>query len=273
MEFATAFHASRALHHGLAALRAAPGALLLAVLLVTASEQGWTVRARQEGTAAGLGSVDPVHLVLLVGAGLLAGVGALLIRAWLQTGYLRVRACMLELPPEAPRSPILEHDRTRWAEAPTRTLFGGRDRVRAMTGWYLLAGSILLGALVTGAVPGGALWLAGQAMGAWVALVGAVLMFVYVGLGLSLGSHAVVLDELQPTEALSRSWTMVTGNRLTLLGFLVIIGLFTLSGIVLLGVGILVTRGVAAVAFTEAYLLSGRAPAASRAPATGGLHG
>ena len=90
----------------------------------------------------------------------------------------------------------------------------------------------------------------------------------YVWLGLALGEHAVVFEELGPMDALDRTWSLARGRRMDLFLLLLIFGLFKvaalIAGLLMCCVGVLVTLPFAysmgAVALSEGFLLLTRTP-------------
>jgi len=108
----------------------------------------------------------------------------------------------------------------------------------------------------------GAGWLVGEAtdtggIGAAVAL-GGILIYapiaVYVWLGVSLAPNAVALEGFKPLEALGRSWSLVAGNRLWLLLYFVVLGVFSFIGVCACCIGVLLTSTLAETAQCESYL-------------------
>lgn len=131
---------------------------------------------------------------------------------------------------------------------------------------------LLLALLLVGVILAGAtlpLWIGGAivyAVGswfdaAWVTNLGMLALlvvwlpvFVYVFLGVRLTEYAVVYEDLEPIEAVKRSWALVDGNRLWLLFFLVITAVFAALGVLLCCVGVFVTGPLRVLAHHESYL-------------------
>jgi uncharacterized membrane protein len=79
----------------------------------------------------------------------------------------------------------------------------------------------------------------------------------------------IVIDrELGPIEAMKESKRLAHGHKWALLGFLLVLALINLLGVLALGVGLLVSIPVSSLAFVHAYrVLGGRAaPDAAMAP-------
>jgi hypothetical protein len=88
---------------------------------------------------------------------------------------------------------------------------------------------------------------------------------IYVGLGTLLGERAVVLEGLGPTDALRRSWSLASGNRLQLFWFSFVMGLANFAGLLMCCIGLIPARGISEYAITEAFLLATTDAAASGA--------
>lgn len=293
MEFKQAFNISRGLESGLAAFKRAPLPLFLGGLLMQCTEGGGGGGSGNTGSSSwdngggsgmdfdyrmgldellrvdlaplpsdlgqgGLGGLELGLIVGLVLLGLFCGALVLVFRAFLQTGYIRLHVRALE------------------SEGSFGDLFSGVDRLAPMLLWKLLKGLVSFGVLAVSALPGVGLIGGGLMMEMYgLSILGGVLIFlicipvmIYIGLGLSMGDHAVALDELGPTEALEKSWTLVSGNRLHLFIFLLVYGLArvasVLVGLLMLCIGALFTvptvRAITDVGFTQGYLmLTGRA--------------
>ena len=76
----------------------------------------------------------------------------------------------------------------------------------------------------------------------------------FVVLGFVLAEQAVAIERKGPVEAIQRSWDLAEGNRLQLLGYSLILLVVQFSGVLLCGVGLLVTAPWAATARFESYL-------------------
>jgi hypothetical protein len=90
--------------------------------------------------------------------------------------------------------------------------------------------------------------------------------YLFVALGLSLAIQAVAIEGLQPTQALRRSWSLASGNRLRLLVYWLTLCVFTLIGFCLCCVGVFVTGALAQVAANESYLQLVKSTAPAAAP-------
>ncbi len=255
MEITEAFSPVRAIAHGFAALRRAPLSVLVggfALFLVGLCSGG--------GGGGDFGEImkedQPPEVslaILLVLLGVLAVsiVVALLgfvARSFLLPGWIRLQRH------------VLEHGTENLA-----LLFSGGDTVVRMMGWRILDGFIRFGTFVVAAIPGAilvalaarddmnsTLLFAGIAVVALLALP----VSIYVGLGLRLGDHAVTLEGLGPIAALDRSWELARGNRLRFWLFFFITDFVSLLGLLLCFIGIFVTRAIADVGVTEAFVLA-----------------
>lgn len=85
-------------------------------------------------------------------------------------------------------------------------------------------------------------------------------------LGLMFTKYLVIDRNLGPIQALKESWRITKGSKLNLLGFLIVIVLFNLLGVIALGVGLLVTIPVSMLAVAHVYRLVERATHGVPAP-------
>jgi hypothetical protein len=242
MTFSGAYDPRRAFEAGWELLKRAPGVVLVGGILLLLTESGpdLSLEYAQRHSSA------EVALLTLVGG--LAALAGLI--AWAFGCLLRVGL------PSA-----IEH-----------SLKTGEDRVGLLFAlderwlWMLLT-TLLEGAIyVVAALPviglGGAVALFGVGFdrpelgGLGLALI--VLLWIpfmiYLALGLSLAPQAVALEGLNPIQAVRRSWTLVSGNRLWLILFGLVFGLVNIAGLCACGVGLLITVPLTYAASSEAYL-------------------
>lgn len=180
-------------------------------------------------------------------------------RAWFVPGYIRVHR------------EILETGAGQWV-----TLFSGADRFVSMFLWQLLGGAVGLGSFVVLSIPAAVPLVYGimndntmlALVGGAIGLVFTLPAAIYIALGMSLGDHAVVLDELGAVDALARSWSLVSGNRLWMFFYnfvtMLVQILVALPGLCLCCVGIYLTRplgfAIRDLGVTESYLLHTQPP-------------
>ncbi len=202
----------------------------------------------------GIGGVELaiIAIILLV---VFVFVGVLwLFKCWWVPGYMRLQADTLQ----------------QGSDAPNR-LFSGGDTFISFALLTLLEGFIILGVMGVAAVPlavflapglyleNTALAVVGGALGGLIFL-GAL---IYVGLGIALSKHALVLDGCTPVEALGQSWSLMSGNRFDLFLFNIVMGLYTLgmviAGLFMCLIGVFFTSTIADavtdLGLTESYLL------------------
>ncbi len=257
-----AFSPGRAIQHGIEGVRRLPGPLLVGSLLLWVTGGGtcgWGGSSPGGGDGAGVAeglfdTLGPLAVVLLVL--LLVGAAVLLVavwgfRSWLHPGYLRLHRALITK-----------------GEADFGVLFGGADALWRMLWWKGLATVVELGVTLLAALPGALLAAVGNAVGgpdplwtipgAVLALLLVVPVWLYVHLGLLLGTHAVALDGMAPGQALNHSWELARGNRIPLLVFVVVTGLFEALGILACCVGMVLTGAIVHLGLTEAYLLATR---------------
>ncbi len=139
-------------------------------------------------------------------------------------------------------------------------------------GFYLLSFGAVIGSVVVAGSVGVAITMSGVTSGSpgialfgmSVAVISVIPVWIYVSLGLYLGSRIVVFGEANAIEALERSWSMSKGHRWPLIVFRLILSLFVVAGAVaglaICGVGIMlslpVVCAVASASLSEAFLLA-----------------
>ncbi|MFZ5475475.1 MAG: hypothetical protein ACOZNI_01765 [Myxococcota bacterium] len=258
MTFSEAFSPARAIAHGIEGLKRQPLGILLGGFLMGITQGGSSGGGPSDfGGENGDVEMSPeaalallAAFAVVIGVVVVFGVIGFLVRSWIHTGWIR-----------------LHRDLVVDGQAEVVTLFRGFDAFGRMAGWKVLSTLVALGTFVASLLPGGVLaavaWSADQRdlaigggllLGALVALPASI----YVALGLALGAHAVALEGKGPVAALERSWELADGNRLTLLVYYFVTGLFTLLGILLCCIGVWWTKAIVDVGTTEAFLLATR---------------
>lgn len=206
------------------------------------------------GSSGGIGGLEMGLIAMIVVVALGVMLALLAFRAWLVPGWIRLHRQILET-----------------GEGTFPVLFSGADRFLPMFGWMWLQSAIVLGTLAAACIPGGILVALGVSgadqtltwAGAAVIALFALPTLVYVAAGVALGEHAITLDELGPMDALSRSWSLASGNRIHFIFYSVVMAIIRavvgLSGICFFCVGFFITNPSATamqnLALTEAYLL------------------
>ena len=269
LTFERAYDPGKALGLGFEALKKAPAPILLGGLLVqcgqgTGSTLGdltgqsdspaWT--GDWAGALERIDSYGDGSLVLaILLATLCVGAGLLLVffyQAWIQSGFIRLHR------------EVLSSGRGRLS-----TLLASIDAFWPMLRWKILKSFVMLGTGTVSAAPGGLLVLLGYAgdstattlLGLLLLLALALPVTLYVALGLYFGPWLVVLDGLRARVALERSWEMARGRRVHLLVFILVMSLFSLLGMLLFCVGVVLTRGLAETGSSAAFLLFTRGQA------------
>lgn len=263
---AEAFDIGQAITSGVEALKRQPVGLLLGAFLLTITDGGGGGTGGNSGSGsyggeggpgsqisdalASLGGAEAAVIAVVFGCVLCCGIGIFLFRSWLEPGYLR-----------------LHRDLVITGAGEIGTLFGAKDVFLRVALWKLLSAVIGVGTVVVAVLPGAALLGAGYAMdeSSGMMIAGGVLMgvigtpaFIYVELGLWMGSRAVALDGMAPMDALERSWSLARGNRIHLLIFYVVTAVFTALGLVACCVGVFATRAITDVGTTRAFLVATR---------------
>jgi hypothetical protein len=249
MTFADAYDPIRALQSAWKLIGRAPAPLIVGGLLLAFFGDGPWAMFRLEDHR----SVDLLWFVL--GVGLCCGIAGLLLTSWLSVG--------LALSTEK----ALVHGSARFED-----LFESKGRffdmvlTRVLLWLIGVAMALPLVLLALFAAIGGEALDVPDGLIA-LAVFGAVVvwlpLFVYVTLGVSLAVQAVAIEGAKPTEALRRSWTIASGNRLRLLVYWLALWIFALIGLCFCCVGILFTDALTLIAANESYvqLVRGGQPA------------
>ncbi len=206
------------------------------------------------------GELEPALLGgILVGAVCLMGLMLIFagVRAWVHVGYIRLH-----------EEVIIEGDGS------FGTLFGGGDRFVDMLLWKLLKMGIGFGVALASMLPGGIVLGAGAAMDSEPLIMGGVVLMmliwlpvaIYVGLGMMLGEHVLVLENKGVMDTLGRAWSLADGNRVTIFVFAFMAGLAQFAaaivGLMMCCVGVIITspgcRALVDVGWTESFLFHTR---------------
>ena len=253
MTFQTAFAPGAHLAEAWAAMRRAPGALLGGALVVGFLQQAPSLVTQFTG-ATDPGEPDPATTLVTAVIGIVLAALGWVLRCWLAPGWIRAQVAAL-----------------RGRDDPALLVSGG-DVFGRFLGWSMLSGSIVSAVLAVGilvgvvvaatvmgglsaAFAGGGSIPVGVVAGGLAALAVGGALGAWVGLGMALGEHAVVLENLGPREALARSWALVDGHRLELFLFLLVNQLVTLLGLLACCVGLIPAWAVTSTAQTRAYML------------------
>jgi hypothetical protein len=257
MDVSEAFAPSRAIAHGIAALKREPLGLVLGGFLLGLSQIGSGLNGG--GNFSDMKNLTPQEALAVASAMLAVGLVGMILsligwifRCWFVPGWLRFQ-----------RDIAIE------GAGDVATMFRGGAFGR-MIGWTLLAGFVRFGTTLVALIPTFALGgfaLATEnestrgvlAIAAGIAaLLIAVPVAIYVSLGLVLGQYAVGLEDAGAMDALERSWELARGNRLSLLLFAVVTALVNLLGLLMCCVGAFATTPIAEFAWTESFLLATR---------------
>jgi hypothetical protein len=246
MNFGTAYDPFRALQGSWGLLKRAPATVLIGGVLLAFTDGGCS--GGNQYVIDGGESFNGVEVAVIVAVAAL--VLAISIAFWLF-------ACLLKVGFPRAIEKVLETGRE-----DIGTIFQSNGRWAAM----VVASLLQILATFAAAVPMVALFAIAAVVGAGMDLGGAGLVitiasgllglpiFIYVALGLSLVPQAVALEGLDATQALERSWTLVKGNRLQLLFFYVVTGVFSMLGFLACCVGVFFTSALSYAANAEAYL-------------------
>ncbi|MCP4809925.1 MAG: hypothetical protein GY913_10360 [Proteobacteria bacterium] len=203
---------------------------------------------------------DPAMIGAILGAMCCFSVLILIffaLRCWVKVGWIRLHEQVITT-----------------GEGTFGVLFGGSDRVVDMAIWAILATAINVGAIFASVIPGALVMGVGAAMemepliilGGLLLMILMIPALVYIGLGLAMGDHALVLEGKSPMQALERSWELADGNRVTLFIFNFVMALFAFAavflGLLMCCIGVILTspasRAAIDVGFTESFLMHTR---------------
>ncbi len=245
MEFARAYDPIRALQASWKLLGRSPLPLLVAGILLTLFDGGgrlgfeWHDWEHHHRLPVGA-------VVVFFGLATCFGLVCFLVGSWISLGIANVV-----------EKTVIE------GRASPADAFNARGRLFEMVLGQLLAVVIALGACV----PFGLIALAAVFstralhMNEGLAVVAAILaalaylpFYLYLILGISLSRQAIAIEGLQPVAALQRSWNLVRGNRLRLLLYWIVIGVFGALGLLLCCVGVFLTSTLEYTAQYESYL-------------------
>lgn len=250
-DLSESFNFSRAISHGMDALKAQPlGMLLGGLILVFTQGGGGGGGGGNLGQSGQLGEAELMMLGALFGVAVCCGVVFMIFRSWFEPGWYRFHRALASA-----------------GNADLGVMFSGSDAFVSTLLWKLLKGVIVFGTLTMSSIPGGALIGLGyvQDQSAPLMIAGGVLILlvmlpamIYVSMGLMMGERAIAIDGYKPMDALELSWAMARGNRVHLFIFSVVTGIFGALGLLLCCVGIVATRAIVDFGLTEAYLLATR---------------
>lgn len=255
--FSTAFDIGKSFASGIEGLKRQPvglivgAALLLFADMCSGGGNGISdPSALMEGGTGLSPELITGFLALMAGAMALScvvGIAFALMKCWLMPGYIRFHEDL-----------VLD------GAAEDSRVFSGSDVFGRMVVYRLLVWMITTGVTCLALLPGAAVLFVGitqQQEGMMIA--GGVAMAllvipaaVYVHLGLLLGDRALTLENLDPTAALGRAWSLADGNRISLFVFTLVWGFAQLLSLLAFCVGIIPARAAYELALTEAFLLA-----------------
>ncbi len=252
MQFSQAFHPFRALGAAWRAIQAAPLAMIVGGVLLTLTSGGGSGGGglSEDGSGWG-GSLDTGHALLIVALVVLALGIALafwLFGCLVRVGFAGAMESVLATG-EARLGQVFE-PRGLWLKMVLVTL------LRALLSFLVtlpLLAVMLVPLFLRGAGNSDAFSI-GLLVGIGAIVLIAAPVWIYVLLGLSLMPEATAIEGLGPRDALRRSWSLVAGNRLQLLLYVVVLAVFTLLGLLACCVGVLFTGAISHIANYESYL-------------------
>lgn len=250
-DLSQSFVIGRAISNGIEALKRQPlgmiiGAVLIAITGGGSPGGGGNLNANSNG----LDEAQIAMLATMVGCGLCCGLVMAVIRAWLEPGWYRLHRAIATT-----------------GEAELGVLFSGTDAFVPSLIYKVIHLGIGMGVFAISSLPGAALMGVGYTQDQNMVMIGvgaalwgiiALPVCIYVEMGLLMGGRIIGLDGMQPMEALSQSWAMARGNRITLFLFVLVTGLFAALGLLACCIGVIPTSAIAQYGFTDAYLRATR---------------
>jgi hypothetical protein len=248
MEFNRAFDPFRALQSAWKAFVQSPMPLLVGgVLIVLTSGRGPHFGFLIHDEAPPGWTWREVRAVLfpLIGVCSCVAIGLFLFSSWVRVGFANA---------------VEETERT--GRGRVETVFQSKGRFGSMVLARILVALVYLATLVPMIVAGFVFFLLTHQFhrreGLLLLLIPTFVIWIvpamYVWLGITLTDQAVALDGLAPVDAMKRSWSLVAGNRLMLLLFVIVNWIFQLLGFCLCCVGIFLTGTLSLAAWSDAYL-------------------
>jgi hypothetical protein len=216
------------------------------------------------GRHGGLGGWSPNagEILALLGIFACCGLAVMLIHAWISLGVANV----------------VEKTRNE-GRAGFGALFDARGRFFEMVLGHILMILIVLGTIVPLVLIGLGVWFANDqrvvedGWAAFIAVIAGIAylpVWIWLLLGISLYRPAIAIEGLGPTAAIQRSWELVRGHRLRLLLYWVAISIFSMLGLCLCCVGVLLTGPMSEISQFESYLELVQPVRRYDAPASGG---
>jgi len=256
--FSTAFDIGRSFSSSIEGLKRQPVGLIVGAALLTFADMcsggGGNGMSDPSALMEGGTGLSPElitgFLALMAGAMALScvvGIAFALIKCWLMPGYIRFHEDL-----------VLD------GAAEDSRVFSGSDVFGRMVLYRLLVWMITTGVTCIALLPGAAVLFVGIAQQQQMIMIaGGVVMVMlvipaalYVHLGLMLGDRALTLENLDPTAALGRAWSLADGNRITLFLFTLVWGIAMLLSVFAFCVGVVPARAAYELALTEAFLLA-----------------
>lgn len=195
-------------------------------------------------------------LVIVIAGACVVGLGAFLLSTWLVSGlFLNFRSVARRGEPT--EGGLFDHEGKFIPLLLTRVLVVIGSLILVLPGTALIA--LLAFAGGDALDSGSPLAIAGFILAVIVIYVLILLLVI----GLAFAESAVIYEDLRPTEALKRSWSLASGRRWRFLLFFFVNGLFAFLGVLLCCVGVFATSAITRLATAEAFLQLTAAPRVS----------
>ena len=269
MNFKEAFNPLRALKSAFETMNLQPFHLWGGALLLMFIEQGAGISFQFVQPA--VNALGPEMMVWFLCGSCVAMLGLYMLATWLFAGLLATLRSVL-LTGEVGEGGLFDHRGKFLPLLFTRILVVLCSIPLIIPGLLVMAIPIFIGVRFIDS--GGGLAAIGVALIFLGVIVGYAII-IYAVVGIMLAEAAVVFEDLRPTQAIARSWSLASGNRWRLALFFIVNALFTLLGFLACCVGVFATGCIARLATAEAFLQltageDGSAAASPRAPADEG---
>ena len=251
MTFAEAFNPIRALKSTFEAMNLQPGHLWGGALLLIFVESITGIGFQFIGPVAAGGGEQAV--VFLFCGACVAAVGFFALATWLMSGLFLTFRSVIQTG-ELTEQGLFDHQGKFFPLLLTRLLVVVCSIVLMIPGAILMGLVAALVVLVAPVNPDDGVY---GAIGIAVMIIGGLASYafmIYCVIGVVLAESAVIFEDLTPTEAIKRSWSLASGHRWRLVLFFLVNGIFAILGLLLCCVGVLATSAITRLATAEAYL-------------------
>ena len=247
MRFSEAFNPIRSLKSTFEAMNLAPaqlwgGGILIAFLDGCAGNSG---QAGQNGQS--MGMEEDVLMVLACG-GCVVGLLVFVVSCWARPGVFHNLKSVLRTS-EVDSQGIFDH-RGQFVPMLLARLLKTLVSLVAIVVFCAPLIGVLIFTMSSGGDLGGMLFIL---VAIFTVLIGWPAL-IYIHCGMALTEEIVVFENASPVDALSRSWSLASGNRWAIILFGIVSFIFALCGLLMCCIGVLATTAITTLAWGEAYL-------------------